>query len=562
MIRKHWVAMLLALVVGASVAIPQTIAEYRMEAAYQGVHPIVSDDELYYLARAHETLDGHPTLGNPYLAEHKSEIGVQFWLPDTILTNIGVAVTRSLRGSTLIWDFVLPALAVLLTYAVLFFLIEHVLLSVGISALLNLYLFFTQLNRTPLPQLFVLLLLAFYVLLKAVETHERKWVLSATVCGGVLFYVYPFYWTYWIVVVGLLCGASVLFFWKTDAYKTPLFITLGALFMGIPYFIQTYVASKLPHYAESLMHISVIETHYPSGLVDTAYALLVTGILLVAWYMRVVPRTHTTVAVAAMALAGAVALNQQIITGVEDLPTLHYGMAVVYTSTFGLLYASVYFAQRFLTLHAKTAASVAGICLIVISLAGVAPKVIATATPSNESIQAQRYGPIFDWLNSNTKTDEVVYANEVLSPYIPAYTHNNVFFSNWVFLSYISQSEIEKRFLGSRYFDLPLSREEILEAESELFGSYYMARFQHSQTINKLHKIFGLKPVSVERYPEVVVEKLKARAKDLEKGSFENALSGLKANFVVWDSIKDSHWRLPKNFTKMFEANGLIVYAI
>src|SRR4051812_36501408 len=108
MIRKHWGVLLLALIAGSIVAFPQVIAEHRMGATFQGVHPLMSDDEQYYLARAHETVDGHALLGNPYLAEYKSSPGVQFWLPDTILTHISLFLFGDIHKGIVFWDFVLP----------------------------------------------------------------------------------------------------------------------------------------------------------------------------------------------------------------------------------------------------------------------------------------------------------------------------------------------------------------------------------------------------------------------------------------------------------------------
>ena len=44
-------------------------------------------------------------------------------------------------------------------------------------------------------------------------------------------------------------------------------------------------------------------------------------------------------------------------------------------------------------------------------------------------IYTQNYKPVFDWLNSNTEPDSVVFTNDNLNYYIPIYTSNNVFFN-------------------------------------------------------------------------------------------------------------------------------------
>ena len=164
-IRRHWPAILLALAVGALTALPPLIAQQRMGDAYQGIRPLVIDDQIYYQARAHETQDGHPMLGNPYLREDKNQPAVQFWMPDMVLSYFNPAVL----------DVVFPFLIIILSYAILFKLTRDKLLSLAGAALLDPGFVYSPFLRTPNPQLFVLLLLALLLLVYALERMRTRW---------------------------------------------------------------------------------------------------------------------------------------------------------------------------------------------------------------------------------------------------------------------------------------------------------------------------------------------------------------------------------------------------
>src|SRR6185437_11799984 len=171
--KKQWAALTLALIAGALTAFPQIIAEHRMGAAYMGVHPLVTEDKLYYLARAHETLDGHPTLGNPYLAEDKNIPGVQFWMPDAFFASVDSFLFGDLHTGEIIWDFILPFGIVLAAYGISFLLTGDVLLALAATIVIEPGRFFLEYSRTPNPQLFLVLLLALLFTLLSIKKGKR-----------------------------------------------------------------------------------------------------------------------------------------------------------------------------------------------------------------------------------------------------------------------------------------------------------------------------------------------------------------------------------------------------
>ncbi|MBI3572129.1 hypothetical protein HY091_01170 [Candidatus Kaiserbacteria bacterium] len=561
---QHWGVLLVALIAGCLTAFPQLINEHRMSAAYTGVHPIVSDDELYYLARAHETLDGHPTLGNPYLAEDKNQPGVQFWMPDAFFASVDQALFGNVRTGALVWDFLLPFGIVLGAYAVFYLLTADVLLALAGTIFLEPGRFFLEYNRTPNPQLFFVLLLSLLALLLYFRTKRTRYALFAALAGGSLFYIYPFYWTYWVVLVGLGIMLTFLFLRESGAWQKLGLIFLGACAIGVPYFISAYRAAHLPYYHESLVRIGVIETHFPSGIAAVSVAGATLLLVLWCWWKRFVPRTPETALIAAATLAGGIVMNQHLITGMNFQFIIHYTMPSVVMSVFALAACAAGLLTRSRESY-RVPLRVLVLCIFVLyALIHTTPFVRAIATPSARDLAAERYGPVLAWLDAHTVTDAVVYADDALAPYIPAYTRDNVYFSPWAYLSYLPQAEVNTRFLGAHYFERPFTRESVTSRELDVFGAYYVGRSQHAATANKARRLLGLPVILEPRYPEEEVNALVAREAMLQRGSWQNALAGYRVDYLAWDTVADPGWNIGAvpGLTKVYAANGILVYAV
>ena len=84
LLKYHWVAILCSLAIGSIIASTLWFGAHRVP-GFSGVYKEFADDQIYYLARAHDVLEGQTFVANPYLAEHKNGVPVQIWLPDYLL---------------------------------------------------------------------------------------------------------------------------------------------------------------------------------------------------------------------------------------------------------------------------------------------------------------------------------------------------------------------------------------------------------------------------------------------------------------------------------------------
>src|SRR3989338_10909875 len=81
---QFWV-IIIGLAVGLAFLLPQFSFQLVLGDDFQGVYRSISNDELWYMARAQEVVDGHYFLKNPYFLEHKDGLPVQFFLADVVL---------------------------------------------------------------------------------------------------------------------------------------------------------------------------------------------------------------------------------------------------------------------------------------------------------------------------------------------------------------------------------------------------------------------------------------------------------------------------------------------
>ncbi|MFA4941999.1 MAG: hypothetical protein WC582_05450, partial [Patescibacteria group bacterium] len=166
LIKKHYLVIILALVVGSLTCFPQIFAAKKVE-NFQGIYKTINNDETYYMARAKDVIDGHPFLSNPYLYEYKSGYPVEVWLPEYILAKPLTVFNIDLHKGYIFYDFLLPFILVILTYSILFLLTGSVFASFFGAAFLHLNLFWFQFNRNPSPQFnFIFWLLLYFVWLK------------------------------------------------------------------------------------------------------------------------------------------------------------------------------------------------------------------------------------------------------------------------------------------------------------------------------------------------------------------------------------------------------------
>lgn len=588
--------MIPALILGFLMVLPFFYFQIKLGSGFEGIWPTVVDDESFYLARIKDVADGHSFISNAYLFEHKNGLPQQLFLAEWLLAQPLKLLKIDINIGRLIYNFLFPAAAFLLTYIALFLISRLRLVSAGFASFLFFGLYITSFIRPVSPQFnFIFWLTQFILLWLLINYHNsnnannhlnnpnenldnsehsdkiRKFgLLSANALNfGLLFYIYPYYWTFYLIFFGIL---AVFYFWKERAlfYKI-LMIASGGLILAIPYFYLNYLSSKLSYYTETLTRLGMIYTRFPSGIrivFWSSLGLATFGLLL--WRKIISWDRKSTFFISGL-LASAVAVNQHVVTGRNFEFSSHYSMGTI----FFLVFTAAYLASCLNPNNCDKNPNIPngkkfglfgyvrifGLLIVaIIIISGLLNYLKRSLVIYANHAYSQDYASIFEWLNKNTQRDSVVYANRDISGLIPVYTADNVFYVREANLFFISDKEVLDRFIINNFFE-NLDPDFILKNARAIYGVRYIDAYGHAVQSNKLRRVLGIKLEPEIYLPGEEIEKVVNRAKELQAGDFEKELKTYRIDYLIWDKNNNPNWRINLKLWKpVFESGGLLIY--
>ncbi len=555
-VKRHWVAILIAIVLGILLVLPFFYFQSALREEYKGVQREFIDDELFYMARIKDVIDGYQTLGNAYLYEHKNQLPQQLFLPEFILAQPLKILNLNIVQGRILYSFLLPVLAFILTY-IAFYLIQPSRLWANLFAVFlffGLYLF--KFTRPVIPQFVFLFWLSQFIFLWQFlkSPSNRTFKLLSILNFGLLFYIYPFYWTFYLVFLAVLI---FFYFFRNKAIsKQFLKILIGGLIIGLVYFCLTFLASQLPEYQETLTRLQLVFSRSPSEIKSSALALAV--LLFIAtlyWPKTIKPKKETMFFITGI-VSVILVTNQNIITGLK-FEFGHYRMLAIFFSALTFYYLW----NNLISLNFKIRSLILSL-VIIMSFGGVYSYIQRVVRISDQDIYAQKYADVFDWFNANTPKDSVVYANEEISQLVPVYTSNNVFYVRSSNLFFISDPEVLERFILNNYFE-KFDRDFVIQNERSIWGVRYIDRYGDAVQANKWRIFLGLKLKDDTRLPEEEVNKIMIEAEELQNSKLKDGLRDYRANYLVWDREKDPHWKISENdFKKIADFSQFAVFEI
>lgn len=459
LIRAHYVAILLSLVVGGIMVAPQLWFIYSAGNEYQGIVMSGSDAESHYLARVQESVEGGG-VGNPYFAEDKKLPTSQLTYIETVLAIPSILFGVSVPVMNLWYKFVFPGLIFLLAYFLAFRLTRNRSASLASAALAILgtslfsfgdvknlltwntvYENFATYARPVNPSVSGVLFFTYlHVLLsfwRGSEVWKKKllYVVSLAILFALSPYVYFYTWTFLAVLngfvfIGLLYEARF-----RDAVHV-VFATALGLLSALPY-IQSIIAfTTHPLYADVSKTFGFIFSHAPRlSIVGGLIILFFAGAL---WWAK---KWNTeTKFITILLLTAIVVINQQVLTG-RLLQEGHYHWYFnIPIFAIALWYGIVTAVEK---LHwPKYAPFLAGVAIILSVGAGAFIQGSSYVNLRSHALEMQVYGPLFEWLNTNATPQSVVLADNEISEWIPVYTNHNVYWSNFGFTYLTAQVRV------------------------------------------------------------------------------------------------------------------------
>ncbi|MDP3727234.1 MAG: hypothetical protein Q8R35_01190 [bacterium] len=562
LIREHWAAVLLALGVGFLLILPPLWVKVSQGLSFNDPVNIRIADEFYYFARIRDVLDGYPLSGNAYLWEHKADPPGQPVFLGEYLTAQAIRMTGlDVVAGSAVLDFVLPVFAVLLTYACLFAVTASRGFSLLGAAVLFLGFFRGDFTRTVSPQMNFLFWLSQFFLLYQLAAADRRGrarailAVAAAANFGLLFYLYPYYWTFYLAFLGI----AFLFALAGRAYgyaRALAAVAGGGLAVALPYLWLMVRTVSSPAYAETVRRIGMIDSHFPSGIaiVVPALVLLVLGVL--AARVGALGGGRSFIFFASGTLAAMVSVNQHVITGKNIEFSSHYYPLSVFWFTFFSAYLVVSVVRH--VGRQRVVAILAGVAAAAMVAFGVWQSI-----PPQFSVERgnlRRYLPLFAWFRAYAIADEVVLAPPAISSILPIYTGNNVLFSHFARLSLVGDEEILDRFTLAVYHDPP----EPASAVGTVFGVQYLDAALHTVQENKVRRLFGLAPKDVIFIPPPAIERIAERRRVISGEGWERALNRYRVDYVVLDraSPRAMAWDERYGGRKVYDADDLVVYQL
>ncbi|HEY3823647.1 MAG TPA: hypothetical protein VGL82_03770 [Bryobacteraceae bacterium] len=191
-----------------------------------------------------------------------------------------------------------------------------------------------ELTRMPQPGLaFLFLILAIWLLARALAKPNFIRILAAGILAGSLFYIYYFYWIAFFAGAGSLSVALFVIGQRTYAKSTAFVIGLGCL-VGIPFFVWTVEATRAGHQRDLMMRVGAF-TRSPHWI-GIALAVLLAVALWFYCRMRIHSQPYEktdaqplfAAVLLATALGAAIGNNFQVLTGFDAQHDHFYNRAL------------------------------------------------------------------------------------------------------------------------------------------------------------------------------------------------------------------------------------------
>ena len=532
-LREHWAALALAAVIGGLLILPSFWAKFNWGIPLGDPLNIRIADEYYYFARIREVFDGYPLSGDAFTWEHKSGLAGQPVFLGEYLTAQAIRLTGlDVVAGSVVLDAVLPVFAVLLTYACLFAVTASRGLSLLGVAVLLLGFFRGDLARTVSPQMNFIFWLSQFFLLHRLATSDLRGragallVALAALNFGLLFYIYPYYWTFYLA---LFCIAFLFALaGRAYGYAKALAVTVGGgLVVALPYLWLMMRTVSSSAYVEPVRRIGMIDSHFPSGIAIVVPALLLVALTALLVWRRIIRWSPTLAFLAAGTLAAMASVNQHLVTGKNLEFSSHYYPLSVFWFTFFCAYLAVAVARHWG--WQRVVSILAGVSAVAVVTFGVwqsiPPKFNA------ERGELRRYLPLFRWLETNSARDEVVFAHLALSNLVPIYTGNNVFFASFLRLSHLSDAEVLDRFAIAMQSE-PFRPDDAVRA---VFGMQYLDRALHAAQENRVRRLLGLPERPVDPMPAAAVERIRERLDAVGHEGIAASLRRYRVDYLVID---------------------------
>ncbi len=527
-----------------------------------------TNTETHYVAQVQEVYDGNSFIRNPYFAGIKD---VPYLFPP-LSANI-IAIPGKLLGlspieTVMIFRFIITSLLAFLIYlfatvitkqktvgwvAAPFVLLGYML--VDPHHIINLFNGATNLGEQTFidygrpinPQVsstfFFGYLLSFWYFLN----DKKRTKLYGSICAlllGLSFYVYLYTWTFIFTLNGFLV---LLFILKKDWEKVKkiIIVSIGAIIVGVPYFLNILEATQHPWYHETSVRFGFVNVR------TWNISRLVIGLLILFAIARKKIEKSTKIFFTAVLITAIFVVNEQIITG-KYIFNHHYHWYYT-TPLMIILIVTILFAYIENSKYASSKYLISVILILFIGYNGIAVQIDSYKAALPGTITEQNYSQVISWLNKNTKKDEVIYAKLRLMDMIPAVTHNNVYYTGSGIYTLVTDQQLIDAYLFNLFLEgTPTGtiREYLEENQDDVVALVYGYKYSFQPGICSTCA------------PKEVLDELASTYQKLNDKNILEFVKKYPIDYIIWNKKEDPEWNLDKfNFEVLNEfSNEIFIY--
>ncbi|GEM_PF-5572613 len=536
--RKH-IYIILALSVLFTLIIQSALTKAVFFDRYLETKAVRGGAVSYYLSLINESSKGNWQVGSPYNLEWRNN---PYLYPPLNINSAGLfkrIFNLDIKSLSLIMDYaaVFMIMGLVLTAFLMLFQFD----KFGYLAAIF-YIFYPRIigwNRTLSPEINFIPLAAFLIFYFS-RFNFWKRELGLAVFSGLLFYFYPYYWTF---ALALLAVSDLQAFIQQKRIVGE-YLYKYLIIAGIAswYGLHLWEISHLSYYKESMIRIGALYSRWPAGLY-TQLAVLASLSLFFGFKKYVLPKISLSIKsilefdkIIAGLIASLVVLNQQLITGMQLEFNSHYLPVIlmfIVSLWSGLIF--VFYKNLHSYIYKKTLFAV--LSVLAIGLIGHrAFFILHNLPPAEESYFGDKAPAVTDWFIRNHIQDKVVYAPEELNDDINLLTNNYLYFHGSQELQLMPTGEILDRFT---YFDITnrYLTDHLLEEQIQIFGHTFESAMQKDNVLNKIKaKISGrnFTPATLAEYTKYDFEPVHKKRTNPDSAEFIRYLKKYQVSYLVY----------------------------
>ncbi|HEY4510687.1 MAG TPA: hypothetical protein VJJ73_02525 [Candidatus Paceibacterota bacterium] len=503
------------------------------------------EDRAYYLVLINESSKGNWELGSPFLKEWGEAPYLYPALNVNALGFLKKVSGTSIKSYFIILDY--AAVLVLMILAITLFLVMFRWENFGYIAGISYVLLPRMLiwDRTISPQTnFIPLLLFLIFYFSRMSGIKREIALGAS--AGVLFYVYPYYWTF---TVALLVIGDVWEFFKNKKFIWERLYKYLIILAIIPYYlIHMLNVRHLSYYEESIRRIGALYSRLPSGFYTQAVILSL--IIIFLFLRRFVFRKNNYPGayfqnfekIILGLVASVIVLNQQIVTGMQLEFNSHY-LPVIIIFMVGVV-AGMFFVvigQGRFRIKLVTAGGIA-VAMVFFSNA-ILYQVRNNHFSKKENYLTDDALKTLNWFKENEVRDSVIYSPPELSNKILLLTNNYLYFHPAQELHLMPTSELVYRFTYSDITNQDITSHPE-NYQLQIFGQIFNSIREKDNVVRHIKAVIsGQKFVPApldEKYLRYDFKPMRLERVTVTPPKLDSILGKYHVNYVVY-SIRDKN---------------------